>query len=429
MDILPAMDARKRSRGQGPLVTAAALIIIVAGLRAGQAIIVPLLLAVFVSILCIPLLFWLTRRRIHPLLAVVLVILLAVGALAGVAMVIGSSVTDFADRMPFYEQRFKVLHASTQAWLTEQGVPYSFDRLYAVANPSTLMGLVSSALSATAAALSNLLLVLFVVIFILMEAGGFRKKMIAALALRHDASDEATEERLRQLEEVVQNVQSYLAWKTIISLATGLFVGLFCWILGVDFPVLWALLAFLLNYVPNIGSLLAAGPPVLLTLVQLGPGKAAILAAGYLVINTVFGNVIEPMVLGRKLGLSSLVVFLSLIVWGFVWGPVGMLLSVPLTVMVRIWLETNPRTRWIAVLLGPSPESETPRKRLVRARERRGVSHGELAKSPDPAPGLGAQKRPSTPARRSAPSEDARAPEDAPLGGPADDLGLKKDPP
>lgn len=370
------------TRGRNILVTAAALVILVAGLRAGQPIIVPLLLAVFVAILCIPLLSWLIHHRVPPYLAVGLVILVAILALAGVALVVGSSVNDFADRVPFYEKRFKLLHAATQAWLTELGIPFSFDRLYAVANPGTLMGLVSSALSAMAATLSNLMLVLFVVIFILFEAGGFRKKMVAALAVRGNASDDATEERLGQLEEIVQNVQSYLAWKTLISLGTGLCVGVYCWILGVDFPILWALLAFLLNYVPNIGSLLAAGPPVLLAVVQLGPGRALALAAGYVVINMIFGNVVEPLVLGRKLGLSSLVVFLSLIVWGFVWGPVGMLLSVPLTVMVRIGLEANPQTRWIAVLLGPSPESGTPLKRQVAAREKRGVGRGVLAKVP-----------------------------------------------
>lgn len=371
-----------RTRGSHVLLTGAALIIVVAGLRAGQSIILPLLLAVFVSILCIPLLFWLTRHRVPPVLAVGMVILVAILGLAAVALVVGTSVNDFADRVPFYEKRFKLLHTSTQAWLADSGIPFTFDRLYAVANPGTIMGLVSTALSAVAATLSNLLLVLFVVIFILLEAGGFRKKMLSALALRGDANDTVNEERLKQLEEVVNNVKSYLAWKTIISIGTGLCVGLYCWALGVDFPILWALLAFLLNYVPNIGSLLAAGPPVLLAMVQLGPGRALALAAGYIVINTIFGNIVEPMVLGRKLGLSSLVVFLSLIVWGFVWGPVGMLLSVPLTVMVRIGLEANPETRWIAVLLGPSPESETPHKRLVAARERRGAGRAELAKRP-----------------------------------------------
>jgi len=370
------------TRGSHVLLTAAALVILVAGLRAGQSIILPLLLAVFVAILCVPLLSWLTRHRVPPFIAVALVILVAILGLAAVALVVGSSVNDFADRVPFYEQRFKLLHTATQKWLGDSGIPFTFDRLYSVANPGTVMGLVSSALSAMAATLSNLLLVLFVVIFILLEAGGFRKKMVAALATRNDANDIVTEERLRQLEEIVTNVQSYLAWKTIISLGTGFCVGLFCWGVGVDFPILWALLAFLLNYVPNIGSLLAAGPPVLLALVQLGPGRALALAAGYIVINTIFGNIIEPMVLGRKLGLSSLVVFLSLIVWGFVWGPVGMLLSVPLTVMVRIGLEANPETHWIAVLLGPSPESETPHKRVVESRERRNISRGLLAKAP-----------------------------------------------
>ena len=121
--------------------------------------------------------------------------------------------------------------------------------------------------------------------------------------------------------------------------------------------MLWGLIAFLLNYVPSIGSIIAALPAVLLALAELGPGRAVVILIGFLVINTVIGNVIEPRVMGRKLGLSPLVVFLSLLFWGWVWGPAGMLLSVPLTVMVKIILEGREGTRWIGVLLGPEDEA------------------------------------------------------------------------
>ena len=126
------------------------------------------------------------------------------------------------------------------------------------------------------------------------------------------------------------------------------------WIIGVDFPALWGLLAFLLNYVPTIGSLIAAAPPVLLALVQLGAWHAAAVAAVFAVTNVGFGNVVEPRFMGRGLGLSTLVVFLSLVFWGFLLGPVGMLLSVPLTMTAKIALEANPGTTWLALLLGPA---------------------------------------------------------------------------
>ena len=117
--------------------------------------------------------------------------------------------------------------------------------------------------------------------------------------------------------------------------------------------MLWGLLAFLLNYVPNIGSVIAAVPAVLFAAVQLGPGAALWAAAGYLVMNVAVGSILEPRFMGRGLGLSALVVFLSLVFWGWVLGPVGMFLSVPLTMMIKIALDSHPDTHWIAVLLGP----------------------------------------------------------------------------
>ena len=136
----------------------------------------------------------------------------------------------------------------------------------------------------------------------------------------------------------------------LTSLVTGLLVTLVLWIIEVDFPVLWGLLAFLLNFVPNIGSIIAAVPAVLLALIQLGPGAATAATVAYLAINIIMGNVVEPRFMGRGLGLSTLVVFLSLVVWGSLLGPVGMFLSVPLTMTAKLALEANPATAWIAVV-------------------------------------------------------------------------------
>jgi hypothetical protein len=136
-----------------------------------------------------------------------------------------------------------------------------------------------------------------------------------------------------------------------VLLATAL-----CLALGVDFPFLWGLLAFFLNFVPNIGSVMASLPPILMALIQHGPGRALLVMLGYVVINMVIGNMLEPRLMGRRLGLSTLVVFLSLLFWGWVWGPIGMLLSVPLTVVLKILLEHSEDFRWLAVLLGPGGE-------------------------------------------------------------------------
>jgi predicted PurR-regulated permease PerM len=154
-----------------------------------------------------------------------------------------------------------------------------------------------------------------------------------------------------------------MAIKTLVSLATGILVAIWLTVIGVDYALLWGLLTFALNYVPNIGSIIAAVPAVLLAIIQLGFMRAGAAAAGYVVINLLMGSVIEPRFMGRGLGLSTLVVFLSLIFWGWVLGPVGMLLSVPLTITAKIALDSRDETRWIAVLLGPEiiskPKIET----------------------------------------------------------------------
>jgi predicted PurR-regulated permease PerM len=150
--------------------------------------------------------------------------------------------------------------------------------------------------------------------------------------------------------------------KTLISLATGFLVGIWLTILGVDFPILWGFLAFLLNYVPSVGSTIAAIPAVLLALIQLGIGSAGMAIAGYLVVNFILDGVVSTRLMGQRLGLSTLVVFLSLVFWGSLLGPVGMVLCIPFTMTLKFACENNKGTQWIAVLLGPEapPESIPP---------------------------------------------------------------------
>jgi len=212
------------------------------------------------------------------------------------------------------------------------------------------MAMVGRTLSGFGGVLSNAFLILLTVIFILLEASSFPRK------LRETLSD--PQSQLPYFQRFTETVNRYMAIKTTISLVTGGLIAGFLAVLGVDFPLLWGMVAFLLNYIPNIGSLIAAIPAVLMALVQLGLGPAVVTALGFVGVNIAMGTFIEPRFMGRGLGLSTLVVFLSLVFWGWVLGPVGMLLSVPLTMTVKIALEANPDTHWLAVLLGP--ESDLP---------------------------------------------------------------------
>ncbi|MBW1609133.1 MAG: AI-2E family transporter, partial [Deltaproteobacteria bacterium] len=212
-------------------------------------------------------------------------------------------------------------------------------------NPGAAMKLIATGLNSLGKVLANGVLILMTVIFMLIEASSLPVKLRTILG--------DTEDVLTNFDTFINNVKHYMAIKTVVSLATGIVIAVWLTVIGVDFPVLWGLLAFFLNYVPNIGSIIAAIPAVLLAILQLGVVQALTAAAGYVVVNMVMGSVIEPRFMGRGLGLSTLVVFLSLIFWGWVLGPVGMLLSVPLTMTAKIALDAREETRWLAILLGP----------------------------------------------------------------------------
>ena len=168
-------------------------------------------------------------------------------------------------------------------------------------------------------------------------------------------------------EKFSRNAKRYLVIKTLLSAVAGLVIWFWLLILGVDYPVLWGTLSFLLNYVPTIGAVLAALPVALLALAQLRVESALLTLLGFAVVHIVVGNLIEPKLTGKGLSLSTLVVFLSLVFWGWVLGPIGMILSVPMTSLVKIALESYEETRGFAFMLGSGAEIEwaglKPRKR------------------------------------------------------------------
>jgi predicted PurR-regulated permease PerM len=208
------------------------------------------------------------------------------------------------------------------------------------------MGLAGRALGQIANFLANGFLILLTVLFLLLEASTFTEK---ARDLLGDPTSS-----LSRVREFFINVQRYMGLKAVVSLATGLLIWLWLLVQGVDFAMLWGLIAFLFNFIPTVGSIIAAVPAVLLAAAQLGPGPAIVTLVGYLVVNTFIGNIIEPNIMGRGLGLSTLVVFVSLVFWGWIFGVIGMLLSVPLTMTLKIALESSSQTQWVARFLGDS---------------------------------------------------------------------------
>ena len=337
------------------LIITAALVIVIAGMSAARVILVPFLLAAFIAIISASPLFWLQRKGLSKWISLLIVILgvFFIGLL--VAGLVGSSVNEFSGNLPIYEEKLKQQTTLIIGWLEKLGVDISSLSLIKTFNPGAAMKLVATLLSSLGSVLTNSFLILMTVIFMLLEASSFPAKLRTILG--------GPESSLVSYDRFISNVKRYMAIKTLVSLATGILVTIWLTIIGVDYPLLWGLLAFVLNYIPNIGSIIAAVPTVLLAVIQLGFVKAAMVAAGYVVVNLLMGNVIEPRFMGRGLGLSTLVVFLSLLFWGWLLGPVGMLLSVPLTITAKIAMESKDETRWMAVLLGPEiipePEIET----------------------------------------------------------------------
>ena len=333
-----------------------ALVVCLAGIKVAATIVVPFLLSLFVAIICNPAINLLESKKIPRAIAIIMVIVFIFALFVVLGGVIGSSVNSFREALPVYEAQLSQDMDWLITWLGEKNVSISMTEVQAYFDPSKVMGLVTKTLSGFSSVLGNVFLLLLTVVFMLAEGPGFAKKMHVAFDESHHAE--------KDLDHFLKIVNQYMAIKTIISLVTGLIIGFFLWILGVDFFVLWALLAFLFNYIPNIGSILAAIPAVILTFLQLGVGSASIVVALFIGVNMIMGNVVEPRFMGRSLGLSTLVVFLSLIFWGWLLGMVGMLLSVPLTMIVKIALESSEEGRWFAILLSSDEDVDQLHKTL-----------------------------------------------------------------
>ncbi len=331
------------------LLAAAAAVALVYGIQAAQGILVPILMSFFIAVLAARPVRWLDAHGLPHVLSVSVVMIGIVAVLALVSIFVGSSISDFTARLPAYQRSLGEALTDIVARFGHH-TPVRVEDWVAQIEPGSAMRLTATVLDSVKDVFANALLILLTVLFILLEIGSFpgKARVIPGGSLR----------TLRDFSRFASDLQRYLNLKTAICLATGIAVGLWVAYLGIDFALLWGLLAFLLNYVPTLGSFVAAIPAVLLAFIQLGLGTAVTAAVGYAIINLVIGGLLEPRLTGRGFGLSPLVVFVSLLFWAWMLGPVGAILSVPLTMTIKFALEASPRTRWIAILLGPAETTE-----------------------------------------------------------------------
>jgi predicted PurR-regulated permease PerM len=324
-------------------VTVAAIFIIFAGIKTATDILVPFLLSLFIAIIFNPLVAKASHFKIPKAISVILVISVFVTIALSLAGLVGKSLNELSQLIPQYREQLREQFIWVTNLLSRYNIQISSAILLEYFDPAIAMGMAANMLSGFGSVMANLFLIILTVVFMLFEASSFPLKL-------HFALDDP-EMRLKQIERFLASVNRYIAIKTLVSIATGIIVSTMLWAFGLDFYLLWGVFAFLLNYIPNIGSIIDALPAVTLALVQLGLPEAGFIGLGYVAINMIMGNIIEPRYLGKGLGLSTLVVFLSLIFWGWLLGTVGMLLSVPLTMILKIGLESSPEGRWLAVLL------------------------------------------------------------------------------
>ena len=334
---------KQAGRAQQFVFTFAAFVVAIAGLRAAKEILIPFLFAVFIAIIGNTLVNFLQKKRIPRGVSIFFIFLLMIGFGFGITSLLGTSLNQFSNNFPQYQILLKKYAESFFVYLQEKGISISGDVIIEQFDPGAVVSLTSGVLSRLGNILTNSFFIIILVVFMLIEATMFKDKIIKIFG--------KTDERIDQIASFTNTVKRYMLIKTAISFATGSIATILLIVLDIKYPFLWGFLTFLLNYIPTIGSNLAGLPPVLMALIQYDLFTMLLVGFGYLIINNFFGTYLEPRLLGAGMGISTLVVFLSLIFWGWMFGPIGMILCVPITTIIKIAFANTEKTKWVSTLL------------------------------------------------------------------------------
>ena len=336
--------------GTPVLLGMAAFVILMAGVIYAKSVINPLLMAFFISSIFVQPIVWLKRRKVPHGIAIVLMIVLILAFYFGIFEMILTSLSLFLQDAPILEESLKEIASASKRFIDNQGMGSTLlDGSHAIA-PSKILQTTTIIFGHLRAVLSSEVTFIFLTIFLLAEIESVFLK-VKFISLNSNLSHD-------RLSSIGKSIRHYMSIKTLTSLATGILVGISLSLIGLDYPILWGLLAFLLNYIPTIGSIMAAIPAVVISYIQLGMPTTYWTIGVFLVVNVVIGSILEPRIMGKGLGLSTFVVFFSLIFWGMILGPVGMFLSIPITMAIKIILENFPETRWVAIILGSKEDVE-----------------------------------------------------------------------
>ena len=325
------------------LVAVASFVIIISGLSLASSIVVPFLLAVFIAIIVYPILEMMSKIHINRFFAFIILIGICGSGLWFLGNVIAGAIVQFSTDLPLYKAKIDIFIDNLIIYAKDQADIDISNNLLSFINLDKLIITTSNLLLQTGGLVTQSFLVFLLLVFILFESQIFKQK-VEYFAIKDPSA-------LHIANTFISNLKRYLAIKTISSIATGVIVWGFLILFDVPHALLWAVLAFILNYIPTIGSIIAAIPAILVSLAVNDISATLWLTLIYLVVNISIGNFIEPRFLGKGLGISTLVVILSLLFWGFIFGIGGMFLAVPLTMSIKIALDANPRTKFISILL------------------------------------------------------------------------------
>ena len=328
----------------------AASVIILGGVVYSAHIVTQFLMAIFIAVIASKPVGYLKRKGMPSGLAVGAVLLFIILLTSSLGGLIGSSVAKFTENLDHYDEKVSAGVSSLFHLLRSFGMHISTDGVLNAIDPGTIMSFTAKLLNGLGSLMGNMAMILLIVTFMLAESSSYSVKLKAVM--------NKPKVSLSGISVAMDQINQYLGIKTLTSLATGLIIGLLLWAIGVDFPFMWGMIAFLMNYIPNIGSAFAAIPAIFMAFVNLGATGVIWTGVIYLAVNIVIGSVIEPKIMGKGLGISTLVVLLSLIFWGWILGTIGMFLSIPLTLAAKIAFESQESTKWIAVLLGTEEDAK-----------------------------------------------------------------------
>lgn len=344
-----------------PLFYVAATIIVISGIKMGAPILNPILMAVFFSVIIFQPIAWLKRKGLNGVLAILIVVLGLLIVIVGMGGAVTRSIIHFSQNLPSYKNELHEITTTGINFLNGYGLDISTTSVTENFDASSALGYAGKFITGIGGLLGQITLLVLVAAFILGETNSFPIKLKAILK-DPDVS-------LGNITAISKNIRYYLGVKTLTGLIGGVSVTVILLIMKVEYAIMWGILVLLMRYIPNIGSVIAAIPIMLFVLIQDGIVGVLYVGTAYGIINFILGQIVEPKFLAKGMNLSTLAVFLSLVFWGWILGDIGMLLAVPITMGMKISLETRENSKWMAIMLGSEESAKEALKKKYTKKE------------------------------------------------------------